>query len=108
MVFNEFLSISYDINQLKEFLYWGNLKDVLVPVLYTFTINKDLADNILNIFSFIEDSSDLSQEKEVLLATSVIFKLQSVEKKFCFSNLRSYYDGSAFYVSNGYNKFEIF
>ena len=50
-------------------------------MLYSLLIPKNEADINPNLMCFIEEISAHKREKEVLLSSSTIFKIQNIEKK---------------------------
>ncbi len=100
-LYDEFLSTSYDETIAMSFISSDDLKQGEVAVKYKYLVKKEIADQIPNLMCFLEDISNHSNEKEVLLSSSTIFKIQNITKHGFF------YEVTLIFLSNGYNDFDF-
>jgi hypothetical protein len=100
IVFNEFLSTTYDRNTALGFALHGDLTDDLCTVLYEIIIDKKDFDNNPTILSFIQDISLHKSEKEVLLSSTTIFQYKEIHHNYQCNIVKLQF------ISNGYNKYD--
>jgi len=106
LVYQNFLSTSYDVKQAERFLP-KELKEGEARVLYTFLIPKiEFDENNRNLMCFIEDCSAYKSEKEVLISSCSIFQIIEVKKKQTRNNLECW-DVLSHFISNGFNQFDF-
>lgn len=101
IVYDEFLSTTYDEKISDNFVFKDDLKPGNVRVKYRFLVKKIIADRIPNLFCFIQEISKFPTEKEVLLCSSTIFQIKNVEIK------NDYYLVTSLFISNGFNKYDF-
>lgn len=77
VLFNEFLSTTYDLNAATSFLKRGSLKGDLVRVFYNILIPVYEAKTNPNLMCLVENFSQFESEREILLSSSNIFLLNA-------------------------------
>lgn len=100
LLFNEFMSSTYDKAVALRFLKMGKSNIDLYQVFYILNFKKEEVEKNRNLFCFVERISRFN-ESEVLISSSSIFQIKKIQEK------KSYLIIEMDFISNGSNKFDF-